>query len=114
MPWRTDASARTSTPLNLTPRWLRICTTAAENPHCGNTGVPFIKSTTGVSVICWRMRSCTVLSISLVLVCGGRGGGCGASHCGCRLVLGRARLQGECVELVAHPAAQRLVDHLML
>src|SRR5258707_901144 len=65
MPWRTEGSARTSMPLNLTPRWLRICTTAAEKPHCGKTGVPFMKSTTGASPICWRMRSCKVMSICL-------------------------------------------------
>src|SRR3989442_709330 len=40
MPWRTEGSARTSMPLNLTPRWLRIWTTAAEKPHCGKTGLP--------------------------------------------------------------------------
>ena len=33
-------------PLNLMPSWVRICTTAAEKPHCGKTGVPFMKSTT--------------------------------------------------------------------
>ena len=41
-----SGSARTSTPLNLTPSCERICTTAAEKPHCGNTGVPFMKSRT--------------------------------------------------------------------
>src|SRR5690242_16147960 len=115
MPWRTEASAKTSTPLNLTPMWLRICTTAAEKPHCGKTGVPFMNSTTGASVTCWRMRSCTVVSISrssFDVKTPQRG--CGAVVSNWALVLGEARLQGEGVQLVAHSATQRLVHQLML
>src|SRR5881227_3983854 len=99
MPWRTDGSDSTSTPLNLTPIWLRICTTAAEKPHCGNTGVPFMKSTTGVPVISWRMRSCTVMSI--VWSSSEKeaaAGGCGLLVVGCRLLVRDARLQGEGVQ----------------
>src|SRR5262249_54642853 len=102
MPWRIPGSVRTSMPLNLTPMWLRICTTAAEKPHCGKTGVPFMNSTTGASLICWRMRSCKVGSILWVL-------GCGLSS-----ILWDAGLQGKGVQLVAHPAAQGLVDQLVL
>jgi hypothetical protein len=25
-----------------TPMWVRICTTRAEKPHCGNIAVPFM------------------------------------------------------------------------
>ena len=32
------------------------CATAAEKPHCGNCGVPFMKSTTGCEVTCCLMR----------------------------------------------------------
>src|SRR5713101_5195743 len=102
MPCRTDGSARTSMPLNLTPIWLRICTTAAEKPHCGKTGVPFMKSTTGASLICWRMRSCKVVSILGVL------------GCGLRSILGYAGLQRQRVQFIAHPAAQRLIHQLVL
>src|SRR5260221_388555 len=42
MPWRISGSESTSTPLNFTPICVRICTTAAEKPHCGKTGVPFM------------------------------------------------------------------------
>src|SRR6266404_2543086 len=115
MPWRTEGSARTSMPLNLTPRWLRIWTTAAEKPHCGKTGVPFMKSTTGASPICWRMRSCRLVSIVSVLVCGAPQRGLERKpRSGFRSIRGGARLQRERVQLVAHPAAQRLIDQLML
>ncbi len=42
--------------LNFTPRCERICTTAAEKPHCGNTGVPFMNSTTGLPFTSSSMR----------------------------------------------------------
>src|SRR6185437_12090990 len=108
MPWRTEESVSTSTPLNLTPRWLRICTTAAEKPHCGKTGVPFMKSTTGLLVTSCLIRSNTMLFVICL-------GSFAANRAPWRAsVLGRARLQGEGVQLVAHAAAQGLVDHLML
>src|SRR5207302_8577442 len=114
MPWRTDGSARTSMPLNLTPRWLRICTTAAEKPHCGKTGVPFIKSTTGASPIWWRMRSCTVLSISVLVgqVLRRRQQPVGSRSYGS--VLGGAGLQGQRMQFITHAALQGLVDQLAL
>src|SRR5260370_25063398 len=102
-------------PLNLTPRWLRIWSTAAEKPHCGKTGVPFMKSTTGASPICWRMRSCRVGSMVSILVCKAPQRGLERDpRCGFGSVLGCAGLQRERVQLVAHPAAQRLIDQLML
>src|SRR5665213_1691694 len=99
MPWRTDGSDSTSMPLNFTPSWVRICTTAAEKPHCGKTGVPFMKSTTGWSVMSCLMRSMTVAS---------------AMARSSDSILWRARLQGQRVKLVAHAALERLVDHLVL
>ena len=47
------------TPLNLTPVWLSTWTTAAEKPHCGNTGVPFMYSTTSLFLMSCSMRSTT-------------------------------------------------------
>jgi hypothetical protein len=38
----------------------------AENPHCGKFGVPFMKSTTGLEVTVWRMRSWVSMAIFLV------------------------------------------------
>ena len=89
-------------PLNFTPRWVRICTTAAEKPHCGKTGVPFMKSTTGLSVMSCLMRSMTVAV--------------GSWLGPLRIVnpRGALRLQGEGMQLVAHAALQRLIDHLVL
>src|SRR3546814_16974932 len=60
MPWRMPGSCSTSTPLNFTLRCERICTTAAEKPHCGNTGEPFMKSTTWLSSI-----SCLILAATV-------------------------------------------------
>src|SRR5579883_1142833 len=100
MPWRTEGSLSTSMPLNLTPRWLRICTTVAEKPHCGNTGVPFMNRTTGLSAICWRMRSWVAVSIAVILVSAVQSSGalvCKASACSS-----------------LHAAAQRLIHHLVL
>jgi hypothetical protein len=102
MPSRTEESASTSMPLNLTPRWLRICTTVAENPHCGKTGVPFMNSTTGGAGHLLAMRSCTGDVHRLILLAF------------LSPLLGCARLQRERVKFVAHPAAQRLIDHLVL
>src|ERR1700691_1446607 len=57
-----------------------------------------MNSTTGVSTTCWRMRSCVEVSISFFP----------------RSIFGCARLQGERVKFVSHPAAQRLIHHLVL
>src|SRR4051794_16857323 len=64
MPSRRLGSVSTSMPLNLTPKWVSTCTTAEEKPHCGNTGVPFMKRTTSFDVTSLLIRSATALSIS--------------------------------------------------
>src|SRR5262249_3108488 len=89
-----------------TPRWLRICTTAAEKPHCGKTGEPFMNSTTGLSVTSCRIRSLTVLSIVDPRF--------GGSVVKLGSILRSTGLQREGVELISHASAQRLIDHLML
>src|SRR5579864_2450506 len=73
-----------------------------------------MKSTTGASPICWRMRSCRVASIVSVLVCGALQPGLEREpRCG-RSILWCAGLQRERVQLVAHSPAQRLIYQLML
>src|SRR5581483_86498 len=94
MPWRIEGSDSTSMPLNFTPRCVSTWTTAAEKPHCGNTGEPFMKRTTSLPVTSPLMRSLTVASMF-------------------RLLFGR-RLQRHRVQLVAHAALEGLVNHLML
>src|SRR6188474_466615 len=42
---------------SLTPQAFSACTVSAENPHCGNCGVPFMYSTRGLPVTC-----CLILS----------------------------------------------------
>src|SRR5260221_2562663 len=102
MPWRRLGSVSTSMPLNLTPRWVSTWTTAAEKPHCGNTGVPFMNSTTSLLEISCLMRSNTgllgVARLLMARVLRPMGSA----------VLRYGGLQGERVELVAHLAAQRL------
>src|SRR5215469_15921911 len=56
-PCRTSGSVSTFTPLNFTPSSERISTTAAENPHWGNTGVPFMKRTTSFEAMSVSIRS---------------------------------------------------------
>src|SRR5690606_10868308 len=91
-------------PLNLTPRWLSTWTTTAEKPHCGNTGVPFMKSTTSLLPTSWSMRWRRVSSSILAILLSGRYAGS----------LRRRRLQSEGVELSPHPPLQCLVNHLVL
>src|SRR3712207_5550934 len=96
MPSRISMSSRTFTPLKGTPRWERICTTRAEKPHCGKTGVPFMNSTMGLDFTSLSMRS----KAGLVIGFGPsrRGGG----------------LEGEGVQLPAHAPLQGGVDDLVL
>jgi hypothetical protein len=63
MPWRMLGSDSTSMPLNLVPSSLSTCTTAAEKPHCGKTGVPFMNSTTSLVSISFLILLVTVLSV---------------------------------------------------
>ncbi len=59
MPSRSSASSSTFAVWNGTPMWVRICTTRAENPHCGNIALPFMYSITGLLVMSAWMRSVT-------------------------------------------------------
>src|SRR3954462_14743319 len=83
-----------SIPLNFPPRCVSTWTVAAEKPHCGKTGEPFMNSTTSLPVRSLLIRSLTVASI-VVLLFGGR-------------------LQRHRVQLVAHAALEGLVNHLVL
>src|SRR5687768_10437045 len=72
MPWRISASASTLTVWNsLTPQALSTWQASAEKPHCGNCGVPFMKSTTGCPITCALMRCwgscCCVVSMGSIL-----------------------------------------------
>src|SRR5579864_519810 len=66
MPWRISGSVRTLTPLNLTPSSERMFTTAAENPHCGKTGVPFMNTTTSFEAMSAAIRSCAGLDMAFL------------------------------------------------
>src|SRR6185503_18327992 len=98
-------------PWNFTPSSLRHSTTAAEKPHCGNTGVPFMNSSTSFLPISSRMRSNTsLMSISW-----------SSAQEAAELIpnIGRSGLlrhggQFEGMQHAAHAAAQRAIDHLVL
>src|SRR5947208_6824844 len=105
MPWRTSSSTRMLTLLNLTPSWLSTSTTAAEKPHCGKTGVPFMNSSTSFLPIVSRMRpntSGSLMDKSPSLVNIGPSG----------LLRHGGQLQS--MQDAPHAAAQRLIDHLVL
>src|ERR1700735_2620774 len=57
MPWRISGSSSTFTPTTGAPTYSRIWITWPENPHCGNSGVPFMNRTTGFSEISFSIRS---------------------------------------------------------
>src|ERR1700753_1983709 len=95
IPWRNAGSARMSMPLKVTSRWFSTWTTAAEKPHCGKTGVPFMNSTTSVAPISCSI--CLKTGLSLISVS-----------------LFRRCLQSQRVQFVAHPPLQRRIDHLVL
>src|SRR6188508_1257569 len=104
-PCRRSGSTRMLTPWNLTPSWLSTSTTAAEKPHCGNTGVPFMNRSTSFLPISSRMRSNTSLIGKLprdLPVNIGRSG----------LLRHGSELQR--MQHAAHPAAQRAIHHLVL
>src|SRR6476646_7440088 len=102
MPWRTSMSCSTSTLSKSAPQCSRMATARLEKPHCGNSGVPFMNSTTSWSLTIWQMR---VLASDMaggpewrfLGMSGGNGGG---------------QLQG--VQLAAHAVSERLVDQLVL
>src|SRR5262249_40640868 len=93
--------------------WLRICTTVAEKPHCGKTGVPFMNKTTGLSSICCLMRSLVVLSMFRSSCCGSGSSPTSVSS-EFALILRCVGVQCQRVQFVAHSPAQGLVNHLML
>src|SRR3990172_9570384 len=91
-------------PLNSTPDSISACTTAAEKPHCGKVGVPFMNKTTGAASISALMRFNTGCSVIRCL-----------SLCqSFSLGAGNARGQRQRVQLAAHAALQRLIDELVL
>src|SRR5258708_28435782 len=113
MPWRRSGSTRMLTPWNFTPSSLSTSTTAAEKPHCGNTGVPFMNSSTSFLPISSRMRSNTwgsLISFSWGYAKGGAGLALNIGPSG-RLRHGG---QFEGMENAPHAPAQGAIDHLVL
>ena len=55
-------------PLKGMPRLLSTCTQTEENPHCGNTGVPFMKSTTSfssTSPLIFSNTGCSLINLGI-------------------------------------------------
>src|SRR5215475_14924075 len=105
MPWRTSSSTRMLTLPNLTPSWLSTSTTAAEKPHCGKTGVPFMNSSTSFLPIVSRMRPNTSGSLMI------------KSPSPINIRPSRPLRHGgqfQRMQDTAHAAAQRLINHLVL
>src|SRR6266702_8384398 len=103
MPSRICGSESTSTLLNVTFRPERICTTAAENPHCGAAGTPFMNSTTSLLAMTSLIRS----AVEFVI--------CYPSMLDCvRPSLRRRGFESQRGEGTAHLPLQRVVDHLVL
>src|SRR5687767_16037912 len=75
-----------------------MATARLEKPHCGNSGVPFMNSTTSWLLTMSAMRACgsDMARVPFASLVGNRGG----------------QLQG--VERAAHPALERGVDRLVL
>src|SRR3982751_3854975 len=92
-------------PWNFTPSWLSTSTTAAEKPHWGNTGVPFMNSSTSFLPISSRMRSNTSLMSETPKDMTSNIGPSGLLRHGGQL---------ERMQDAAHSPAQRTVDHLVL
>ena len=65
MPSRTPASSSTLKVVYWGTRVFRIEVVAAENPHCGMAGVPFMKSTTRSEPTMPSMRSRTACSMGI-------------------------------------------------
>src|SRR5690606_24431836 len=59
MPSRRASSCSTSTPTKGAPTWSRIWTVTEEKPQRGESGVPFMKSTTSCSATVWAMKAWT-------------------------------------------------------
>ena len=58
--------SNTLTLLNLTPRLVKICTVAAEKPHIGKAGLPFIYSTTLLVLISLIISLFTLFKFILI------------------------------------------------
>src|SRR5262245_49566719 len=112
MPSRSSWSTRMLTPWNFTPSSLSASTTAAEKPHWGNTGVPFMNRSTSCLPISSRMRSNTwgsLMSISWKRR-SRRGSGLNIGPSG--PLRHGGQFQG--MQHATHATAQRAVYHLVL
>src|SRR5687768_12284068 len=97
---RSSSSDRMSKLPNCTPSARRMLTARIENPHCGKSGVPFMKRNTRLSSSIWSMRCRVAASMGRLLA-------------GAPLV-GREGLELKRVDVGPHVVAQRLVDELVL
>src|ERR1700674_4633010 len=68
--WRSSGSSRILTCVKVARHMRRAVTTWAENPHCGNSGEPFIKSTMGLLPKYASIRSTAVKVPSELLFSG--------------------------------------------
>src|SRR4051794_34232067 len=94
MPWRISGSWRTSTVSYLAPSRSRMAIARLEKPHCGNSAVPFMNSTTSFLLTRSAMRSVESLTGRLRF-----------RHCGFEL---------QCVKLSPYSSPKRGIDRLML
>src|SRR5271170_3679641 len=113
MPSRSSWSTRMLTLWNFTPSSLSTSMTAAEKPHCGNTGVPFMNSSTSFLAISSRMRSNTWGSLILSISWERRTGRGSEPNIGPSASL-RHGGQFEGMEHAPHAAAEGAIDHLVL
>src|ERR1700676_181884 len=58
--WRSSGSSRILTCVKVARHMRSAVTTRAENPHCGKSGEPFIKSTMGLDLKYASIRSTAV------------------------------------------------------
>src|SRR5215469_7123378 len=113
MPSRSSGSTRMLTPWNFTPSSLSTSTTAAENPHCGNTGVPFMNRSTSCLPISSRMRSNTWGSLISISPRSTRAGAGVATNIGrSRPLRHGGQLQG--MQNAPHATTERAINHLVL
>src|SRR5690348_18188874 len=93
IPWRTSGSWSTSTVSYLAPSRSRMAIARLEKPHCGNSAVPFMKSTTSLLFTISAMRELTSLTGHL------------RWHC---------RFELQCVKLSPNSPPKRGIDRLVL
>src|SRR3954453_7540814 len=99
IPLRTSGSWSTSTVSYLAPSRSRIAIARLEKPHCGNSAVPFMKSTISLLFTMSAMRA--------------RDSGVDASLTG-RLRVRHCGFELQCVKLSPYSAAEGGIDRLML